>query len=806
MKDAFCTAIALALITALAASAFSAQPRARIDANDLASLDLVAPSATHITIDGRPTPSSGRVTIGPIKTDELSKHELRARFASGEDLTKTLLLRGGLHYRIPLSDPRAARPELVVQTGHSGGVWSVAFSPDGKSIATGGTDDFAILWDVATGSVLRRFAGHRRAIESVTFLPDGQSILTGSQDETAILWDASTGAIRRKFQGGNGRVAISPDGRSILMGSLEDCASLVELATGRVVRRFEGDTAARKRRAEAAQKWARGQAEVTAVAFSPDGKFVATGEADNQAIVWDAVTARPLHILKGHAGLVDSVTFSPDNKTVLTGAWDNTAMLWDAATGERIRTFQEHARGASIFFTKNYWVTSVAFSPDGKKILTGSWDKTAVLSDVRTGKELRTLRGHSDSVTAVAFSPDGQRILTGTRAGGPMLWNATTGEPLRTFSASEREAKSIAFSPDEKLLAIGYADGTAITWDTTTGAPAATFNSHYRGIESLAFTPDARRLLTGSIDGAILWDVAGKMKLRTFKGDARCESLTPDGKTVLTWPYVWSTMPSGERGVLWDAATGKRLRPLQGDHSDNIKVAFSADSKHVLIGDWSGSLHVDSIGTGAETARVEVENCRTIPADCQTLSVAFSPDGKALLAGLNVGGAAVLCDASTRKQVRSLKGHTGWVESVSFSPDGKQILTASDDQTMVLWDAGTGDKLRVFKSAQPGRIAVARFSPNGRFVIAVDQPGRVHLWDIATGDELCRIIALEGNSWLAVTPEGLFDGPPSAAVSFVRFRAEEHGRTTLVPDEKMKPSHYHRGLLADVLKGKRPEL
>jgi WD40 repeat protein len=261
--------------------------------------------------------------------------------------------------------------------------------------------------------------------------------------------------------------------------------------------------------------------------------------------------------------------------------------------------------------------------------------------------------------------------------------------------------------------------------------------------------------------------------------------------------------------VLWDVATGKRLRSIQGDYPGNVVVAFSADSRQVLIGDWSGALHADSIETGAKTLSIEINNDPTITpysqASWQTLAVAFSPDGTKLLAGVNIGDGVILCDAATRKQLRTFQGHGGWVKSVAFSSDGKQILTGAKDPPALLWDVSTGTKLRVFTGTSPAPIDVARFSPNGRSIVGVDRRGEVLLWDIATGDELCRIIVLEGDDWLIVTPQGLFDGPPSAVASHVRFRAPEPGTDTLVPGEKIKPSHYQRGLLADLLRGERPQ-
>jgi WD40 repeat protein len=803
--------LAVAVLIVSLGGARSAEPQRTGKASvsdDMAVVEIAAPAGAQIIFDGQDKKNGRVVSFGPLKTGQVARHELTVQFSSGGTVSKTLLLRGGLRYHVPVRDPGATVPELVLQTGHFGGVWSVAFSPDGKRVLTGGTDNAAILWDTATASVIRRFEGHQQGIEGVAFSRDGKSILTGSSDDTAILWNAATGAKLRVFEGGQGSVALSPDGRFVLMGSLDKTATLRDAATGKVVRTFEGDPVARRDRIAAAEKQRpRQQAEVEAVAFSADGKRVLTGEAGAQAILWDAATGQQLRAFTGHRGLIKSVAFSPDGQTILTGAWDNTAILWDADTGAKLRTIDVHARGLSFFFPDKHYVNSVAFSPDGKSVLTGSWDCTAVLTNLATGKEL-TLKGHTDFVTSVAFAPDGRSVLTGSRTGGAILWDSASGKQLRTFDGKEREATAVAFCANEKLLATGYEDGTAITWDTTTGSRAATFETQHRRIDSVAFTHDGQRLLTGSVDGAILWDVAKRTRLRNFEGSVRSAALSPDGKTVVTWPWVWSSTPGDHQAVLWDAETGKRLHSLEGlDHPGNIKVAFSPNSKQVLIGDWSGWVRGYSMETGREAVRVKVNNDPTITPDSQArsqaLSVAFSPDGKRILTGLN-DRTAILCDAATQKQVRVFAGHDGWVESVAFSADGKQILTGSDDQTVVLLDADTGGKLRVFTSAQPRPICSALFSPNERFVVASDNGGGIHVWDVGTGDELCRIIALSGDDWLTVTPEGLFDGSP-AGIRRVNFRIRDGSGVSVVPPEKLKTDFHHPGLLAHLLKGQRPQ-
>jgi WD40 repeat protein len=281
---------------------------------------------------------------------------------------------------LPGASPKTASapskaPRLVVQTGHSDVVLSVALSPDGRGVLTGSRDGTARLWDVATGQEVRRFEGHGGflrpgAVLSVAFSPDGRWALTGSDDKTARLWDVATGQQIRRFDGHSGSVwsvAFSPNGRWALTGSDDKTARLWDVATGQQIRRFDGHSGS-----------------VWSVAFSPGGCWVLTGSDDKTARLWDVATGQQIRRFKGHGGLlwsgaVLSVAFSPDGQWVLTGSRDKTARLWGANSGMQVRRFNGH--GASV--------SSVAFSLDGRWALTGSDDKTARLWDVATGRELR---------------------------------------------------------------------------------------------------------------------------------------------------------------------------------------------------------------------------------------------------------------------------------------------------------------------------------------------------------------------------------------------------------------------------------
>ncbi|NUB46734.1 caspase family protein [Fertoebacter nigrum] len=274
---------------------------------------------------------------------------------------------------------------LVEQTS---AIFSFAFSPDGRQVLTGSTDNAARLWDATTGAEIQRFSGHGGAVSSVALSPDERQVLTGGYDAIARLWDAATGAEVQRFtkhEGDVNSVAFSPDGRRVLTGSADSTARLWDAATGAEVRRFIGH-----------------EFGVTSVAFSPDGRQVLTGGNDDTARLWDAATGAEVRHFTGHGGFVLSVAFSPDGRQVLTGSDDDTARLWDAETGAEVRRFSGHRD----------WVRSVAFSPGGRQVLTGGEDGTTRLWDAETGEEVRRFTGHGNLVTSVAFSPDGRQIAT----------------------------------------------------------------------------------------------------------------------------------------------------------------------------------------------------------------------------------------------------------------------------------------------------------------------------------------------------------------------------------------------------------
>ncbi|WDD32958.1 AAA-like domain-containing protein [Nostoc sp. UHCC 0926] len=368
--------------------------------------------------------------------------------------------------------------------GHSEEVFSVVFSPDGKTLASASRDNTIKLWNLDTGKEITTLTGHSSWVNSVVFSPDGKTLASASRDNTIKLWNLHTGKEITTLTGHSSwvnSVVFSPDGKTLASASRDNTIKLWNLHTGKEITTLTGHSS-----------W------VNSVVFSPDGKTLAFASRDNTIKLWNLHTGKEITTLTGHSSWVNSVVFSPDGKTLAFASRDNTIKLWNLHTGKEITTLTGHSS----------WVNSVVFSPDGKTLAFASRDNTIKLWNLHTGKEITTLTGHSSWVNSVVFSPDGKTLAFASRDNTIKLWNLHTGKEITTLTGHSSWVNSVVFSPDGKTLAFASRDNTIKLWNLHTGKEITTLTGHSDYVYSVVFSPDGKTLASASTDKTIkLWNL-----------------------------------------------------------------------------------------------------------------------------------------------------------------------------------------------------------------------------------------------------------------------------------------------------------
>ncbi|TDD44003.1 TIR domain-containing protein [Nonomuraea terrae] len=528
-----------------------------------------------------------------------------------------------------------------------------------------------------------------RLPEPIAYSADGSTIAIGNEDGGVLL--CAGGAPVRTLQAHRGRVyAVTFAGELLATGAADGKVVLWDSLTGRRLHTLRGHPDG-----------------VWPVRFDPTGELVAAGGADGVVRVWETATGRPVHELAGHRAPVYTASFG--RSALVTGDSAGVVRVWDLGSGQVKETLDEH-RGS---------VYRAVHSPDGRLLVTGDEAGTVRLWDTSTWSLLHTLTGHQGSVYCVTFAPDGSLLATGDTAGVVRLWEPS-GEARGVHTTHAATVYQVAFSPDGQLLASGDSGGL-VRLQRPGGGQRVELTGHRSSVWPFAFSPDGQQLATSSNDGTVrLWDPRSGQCQRVLRGHGRRISsvrFSADGTMLAT---------SGNDGVVrvWEPRTGRHLRDFHGTADRLISACFSPTGPVLATSSNDGGVHFWNATTGEYERELNAETDHV-------WAEAFGPGGD-MLATANDDDSVRIWYRPTGRLAAALTEHRGRVRSIAFSPDGVYVATGCDDNLVRLWHVVSGARVASLEG-HTDRVYAVAFSPDGRHLASAGNDGRAMVWELPPG-------------------------------------------------------------------------
>ncbi len=616
---------------------------------------------------------------------------------------------------------------LSVLRGHTAPVGCLAWSHDGRRLASAADDRTVRIWDSATGEERQVIGPHSDAVQLIAFSPDGQTIVTvGTQGRIVSVWELA-GGLRHEYQLDGLGLALSPDG-----------ASLAALdSTFRVLRLLDPATGQERWAKPAAEGWAYLDLALPNAVFSRNGQRLATilRHEDGRALirVWDVASGREVSVADHLRAQIGSLELSPDGRRLASITTSGVVTVWDTAADDKILKGIDQQIHTGAY-------SRLAFSPDGSRLLVtiGAVVRVWALDRLSQVAQVNTLLGHDERISVLAYSPDGKLLATAGQDHAIRLWDPQSpAGGMRSLPGHEGYVGRLAFSPSGDRIASAGDDQTVKVWDSVDGRLLQTLH-HQDRVRFVAFAA-ADQLVSADEAGTITtWDLIGGEAVATRSGIKWCVGLSPDGRRFA------AAQAESKQVRIGDTATGRELVVCQGEVEDIQAAIFGPDGRRLATAGATGQIQLWDAADGRElmSFSVDPEAVR----DYRT-GLAFSQDGRFLAGGggtRKTGPTVVIWDLSTGKEMQTLRGHASGVAAIAFHPDGARLVSLAGNWSLLerraqkgemkLWDLASGQELPLPVGNDLSPLDLA-FSPDGHRLVTIRGDSALLLMDATPTEE-----------------------------------------------------------------------